>query len=132
MSVVAPNRSFPFTDKDGYADGERVRRWIEEVTRITNQSASPSVTPTRVTVATYTTVSTDEVIFYNTDAQSSALTLEPGTLGRTMKIINSGTSGNNLTVNGNASEKVMGATALFTLLDVESLIITYDTTDGWM
>ena len=36
MSVVAPNRSFPFTDKDGYADGERVRRWIEEITRIVN------------------------------------------------------------------------------------------------
>ena len=132
MPLVPLNRSGQFANQDGFASSERVRRWIEEVTRITNQAAAPSVAPTRVTVATYTTVSTDEVIFYNTDAQSSALTLEPGTLGRTMKIINSGTSGNNLTVNGNASEKVMGPTALFTLLDVESLIITYDTTDGWM
>ena len=132
MPLVSLNRSGQFANQDGFASSERVRRWIEEVTRITNQAAAPSVAPTRVTVATYTTISTDEVIFYNTDAQSGALTLEPGTLGRTMKIINSGTSGNNLTVNGNASEKVMGATALFTLLDVESLIITYDTTDGWM
>jgi hypothetical protein len=49
-----------------------------------------------------------------------------------MKIINSGTSNNNLTVDGNASEKVIGATTLFTLRDGETLILTYDTTDGWM
>lgn len=87
---------------------------------------------TRVTAATYTTLSTDENIFYNTDAQASALTLEAGSTGRTLKIINSGTSGNNLTVDGNASEKVIGETTVFNLRDGETLILTYNTTDGWM
>jgi hypothetical protein len=91
-----------------------------------------SATTTRVTGATYTTLQSDGVIFYNTDAQASALTLEAGSAGRTIKIINSGTSGNPLTIDGDGTEPVIGETTVFTLCDGETLILTYNTTDGWM
>jgi hypothetical protein len=50
--IVAPNRSEVFTDKGGFAASERIRRWIEEVTRISNQtdSSSSAVTPTYVSI----------------------------------------------------------------------------------
>ena len=85
---------------------------------------------TRVTGATYTVLTTDSVVFYNTDGQDSEATLPVGAQGQTLKIINSGTSGNLLTVDGNGSEPLLGATTVFNLYDGEALEITWDDTDG--
>ena len=57
MSVVAPNRSEPFTDPNGYASSERVRRWIEEITRITNESNSSATNNAPVFVSIDNTTS---------------------------------------------------------------------------
>lgn len=85
---------------------------------------------TRVTT-TYTILVTDGVIFCNTDGAAFTATLPAGTQGRTFRVINSGSSGNDLTLAPDGSEHLFGANTNFTLFDGESLELTYDTTDGW-
>jgi len=85
---------------------------------------------TRVTT-TYTILVTDEVIFGNTDSAGYTATLPAGAEGRTFKIINSGSSGNTLTLAPAGSEHLIGVNSSFLLLDGESLDITYNATDGW-
>lgn len=87
-------------------------------------------TPTRVT-GTYTILVTDSVVFANTDSTAYTATLPAGVSGQTFKIINSGSSGNNLTVAPNGSEHLLGVNSSFILFDGETLALTYDTVDGW-
>lgn len=85
---------------------------------------------TRVTT-TYTILTSDEVIFANTDGGAYTVTLPAGVEGQTFKITNSGSTGNNLNIAPDGSEHLLGANSSFALADAESLIITYNTTDGW-
>ena len=85
---------------------------------------------TRATT-TYTILVTDDVIFANTDGGTWTVTLPAGVEGQTFKIINSGSSANNLTVAPDGSEHLIGANSNFTLTDGETLVITYNATDGW-
>jgi hypothetical protein len=50
--IVPPNRSEPFVDDRGFAAGERIRRWIEEVTRVLNSSntTATDATPSFVSI----------------------------------------------------------------------------------
>jgi len=67
----------------------------------------------------------------NTDSAGFTITLPAGVQGREYKIVNTGTSNNTLTVSPNGTEHLMGENSNFDLEDGESLIIAYDTTDGW-
>lgn len=87
-------------------------------------------TVTRVTT-TYTILVTDSVVFGNTDSAGFTATLPAGVSGQTLKVVNSGSSGNNLTVAPDGSDDLLGANSSFTLFDGESLDITFDSTDGW-
>lgn len=80
---------------------------------------------TRVTT-TYTILVSDEVVFANTDSAGYTVTLPTGVEGQALKIVNSGSSGNTLTVAGS----IYGGTD-FTLNDGESIEITYNATDDW-
>jgi hypothetical protein len=88
-------------------------------------------TVTRQTVASYSLLTTDEEVFYNTDTQASIALLPAGTQGQHYRIVNTGSSGNSLTVTPNGTDHLLGANSNFTLADGEALVITYDTTDGW-
>jgi hypothetical protein len=96
---------------------------------VTNAGRIKNVT--RQTGTPYTIVASDEVVFMNTDAQASTVNLPAGIEGTTYKIVNTGSSGNNLTVSPNGSEDLLGANSNFTLADGESLDLTYNATDGW-
>lgn len=85
---------------------------------------------TRVTT-TYTILVTDSVIFANTDSAGYTVTLPAGAEGQTYKVINSGSSGNTLTLAPNGSEHLVGVNSNSTLADSEALQITYNSTDGW-
>jgi hypothetical protein len=85
---------------------------------------------TRVTT-TYTILVSDEVVFCNTSGGAFTATLPLGVEGQTFKIINSGSSGNKLTVAPNGSEHLIGANSSFDLNDGETLQLTYNSTDGW-
>lgn len=94
---------------------------IEATTRITD-SDSP-----------YTVLNTDHVIFCDTDGGAITVNLQAGTEGRHLKIINCGSSGNDLTVDPNGTEQLYGAGAgiASTLADGEVINIHYNATEGW-
>ncbi len=85
---------------------------------------------TRVTT-TYTILVLDHEIFANTDSAGYTVTLPAGQAGLHYRIINTGSLSKNLTVAPNGSEHLLGANSNFVLADGESLIISYNSTDGW-
>lgn len=72
-----------------------------------------------------------EVAFCNTDGGAYTITLPTGSLGHTLKVINSGTSNNILTVEPTGGQELLGTTTGFLLYDGETLELTYETNDGW-
>lgn len=89
---------------------------IDNTTRVTN---------------TYTILTTDHVIFCNTDGGSFTATLPAGVEGQTFRIINSGTSGGLLTIAPDGAEHLIGVNSSFSFNDGEVLELTYNSTDGW-
>jgi len=71
------------------------------------------------------------VIFCDTDGGPITVTLPAGADGREYRIINTGSSGNNVTLTPDGSELLLGANSSFTLTDGDVLIITYESTEGW-
>jgi len=67
----------------------------------------------------------------NTSSAGFTYTLPAGVQGQQYKIVNTGTSGNTLTITPAGTENLIGANSSFTLQDGESIIIGYDETDGW-
>lgn len=88
---------------------------------------------TRVTT-TYTILTTDDNVFAITDGGAFTVTLPVislGVEGIHIKVINTGTSGFNLTVTPGGSNLLIGVNSSFTLLDGESLNLVYDSGEGW-
>ena len=80
---------------------------------------------------TYTVLVTDDVVFANTDAAAWTATLPAGAEGMSFRIINSGSTGNTLTLAPSGVEHLFGANTNFEMTDGESLEITWNATDGW-
>lgn len=85
---------------------------------------------TRVTT-TYTALVTDQMIYADTDGGVFTITLPAGVEGQEFRIANVGTSGNDLTIDGDGAEKVRGATTKV-VSDNEIMILIYNTTEGWI
>jgi hypothetical protein len=92
-------------------------------------SSGRIVNTTRVTAA-YTADATDHMIYADTDGGAFTVTLPAGVEGQYLRIANVGTSGNDVTVDGNGAETVMGA-ATQALADGEIMILVYNATEGW-
>jgi hypothetical protein len=75
--------------------------------------------------------STHDNLFGNTDSGSFTYTLPIGIEGTKYRIVNTGTSGNDLLITPNGSEDLLGSNTSFTLRDKEAMIIVYNTTEGW-
>lgn len=82
---------------------------------------------------TTTTTIDDTAYQWNGDTNLAGFsyTLPVGVQNRTYKIVNVGTSGNQLEVIPNGTENLLGVNSSFILNDGESLIIGFDTTDNW-
>lgn len=78
----------------------------------------------------YTVLSTDEVIFCDTDAGAITVNLPAGLSGVHYKVINCGSSGNSVTVDGNSTETVSGSLTQG-VNDGENIDLHYDSTEGW-
>jgi len=81
-----------------------------------------------------TTTTIDDTAYQwngNTDGGAFTYTLPAGVTDRQYKIVNTGTSGNTLTVAPNGAEDLLGSNSSFDLYDGESIIIGYNSTDGW-
>lgn len=74
---------------------------------------------------------TQRNVFANTDSAAVAITLPAGVDGTYYRIVNTGTSGNNVTITPDGTENLLGANSSFTLFDAEALIIVFSTDDGW-
>jgi hypothetical protein len=92
-------------------------------------SSGRIVNTTRVTAA-YTADATDHMIFADTDGGAFTVTLPAGVEGTYLRIANVGTSGNDVTVDGNGAEQVRGA-ATQAVADGEILILIYESVEGW-
>jgi len=83
---------------------------------------------TRITT-TYTILATDEIIYCDTDSGAFTVTLPTGIDGTHYRILNIGTSGNNVTLA--SSEKIYGSTSNETIMDLENFDLNFETTEGW-
>jgi len=79
----------------------------------------------------YSVLSSDHEIFVDTDAGAVALNLPAGVGGTKYRIINCGSSGNDVTVAPNGRELLTGANSSEIISDGEVMIITYNATQGW-
>jgi hypothetical protein len=86
---------------------------------------------TRTTAATYNVVTSDTEIHANTDNNAVTVNLQAGVQNTPLRIVNTGDSGNNVTIVPNGAEQLVRMNNSFVLLDSEALIIKYDSTDGW-
>jgi hypothetical protein len=86
---------------------------------------------TRVTGSPYNILSTDEVIFVDTDGGAITVNLPVGVDGTRYQIANTGSSGNDITLTPNGAELLFGVNGSETLIDSENFIVTYETTEGW-
>jgi len=95
-------------------------------------SAGRIVNTTRLVVgdSPYTTVNADHIIFADTDGGAITVNLQAGVEGRYLRIINCGSSGNDVTIEGDGAEEVRQA-ANQTIADGEILILVYNSTEGW-
>jgi len=110
------------------ADNELIA-WDNSVSSFINQKGR--LVKTTRTTTTYTILISDYVVFANTDSAGYTVTLPVGVEGQTLKIINSGSSGNSLAVSPDGLEHLLGANSDFVLDDGETLMISYNVTDGW-
>lgn len=95
-----------------------------------NSSAGTSVI-TRITTSAYTVIDSDLEVFGNTDTNAVTVTLQPGIQGRRLRLVNTGTSGRNLTIVPDGSDNLLGANSPFALRDGEALVLVFDETDNW-
>jgi hypothetical protein len=88
---------------------------------------------TRITSGPYNILVTDHILFVDTDSAAITVNLPAGVEGTNYKIINCGTSGNDVTVDPNGTEQLYGAGAgvASTLADGEVINIHYNATEGW-
>lgn len=89
------------------------------------------VNTARVTSSPYTVLPTDDDIFVDTDIAAATANLPAGVSGKRYRVINTGSSNNNVTLSPNGTELLLGANSNFTLLDGDVLTITYETSEGW-
>ena len=93
--------------------------------------AEPPVTRITSAASPYTVLTTYETLFINTDGGAVTATLPAGTANKKYRIVNTGTSANDVTLNPNGAENLVGENSAWTIEDFSSLIIQYNTTDGW-
>jgi len=87
------------------------------------------VNTTRVTT-TYQILVTNHVVYCDTDGGVFTATLPAGAEGQHIKVINCGSSGNTLTLEGSGAETVYGALNQ-AVTDGDVLDLHYNATEGW-
>jgi hypothetical protein len=91
------------------------------------------IVTTRITTTATLTVVANKInnYFCNTDSAGYTVTLPAGTADDYARVINSGSSGNTLTLAPDGAEHLIGVNSNFTLADGEILTICFNSTDGW-
>ncbi len=134
------NRYYTETEVDGMIPSIPTNHLVDDADdstsgRLTAAGFTASIggrikSTTRV-ITTYTILVTDSVVFANSDAGDYTVTLPAGVEGQTIRVINSGSSANTITVDGDGTDTIYSSLT-FALEDNESIEITYNADDGWM
>ena len=130
LTGFVANEHLPAIDEDDMVSDSATNVPTQQSVKAYVDSQSGSPTITRVTT-TYTMLSSDRIIFANTDGGAYVVTLIAGVANKKVRIVNTGSSVNNLTITPNGSEHLIGVNSSFVLSDGESLELSYNTTDGW-
>lgn len=69
--------------------------------------------------------------FFNTDGGNLTAQLPAGVDERSYRIVNTGSSGNSLTVTPDGLEKIYGVNGSQVLADDQDIILSYSIVDGW-
>lgn len=85
----------------------------------------------RITTGPYDALAVDECIYADTDGGAITVNLPAGINGKMYRIVNCGSSGNDVTVSPDGSEEIAGAAASVTLIDGEVLRIVFEPTENW-
>jgi hypothetical protein len=128
-------------------DGGGIFTWRDvdaaSAVRMTLDSATGNLSVTGTVTSTGRVKATDRItgnttlgvnhedVFADTDGGAITVTLPVGVDGTRYRIINTGSSGNDVTVTPNGAELLLGANSSLTMIDSEVLIITYEATEGW-
>jgi len=88
------------------------------------------VNTTRITSNT-TLDATHHNVFGDTDGGEFTVTFPTGVDGTYYRVVNTGTSGNNLLITPDTGQLLIGVSNFFNLGDGESLISVFETTEGW-
>ena len=85
------------------------------------------------TASPYTVLATDNVLYCDTDGGAITVNLPAGIEGTRYKILNAGSSGNDITVDPNGTEELFngGAGVSQLVADGEVIEIHYNATEGW-
>ncbi len=79
----------------------------------------------------YTLLVTDHHLFCDTDDDAIIVLYPAGVAGTEYRVVNTGSSANNVTLTPNGAELLLGVNSNFTLLDGEALLTVYEATEGW-
>ena len=92
---------------------------LKKITRI-DSAASP-----------YTLLASDHVLFVDTDGGAVTVNLPAGVLDTEHRVVNVGTSANNVTLTPSGAELLYGVAGTFAITDGLEARLGYETTEGW-
>lgn len=106
------------------------KTWLDKLRVLIVSNFSGSVN-TGVITGDTTLGEDDYVVYCDTDGGAITITLPSGISGRTYRIINTGSSTNDVTITPDGTDLLIGLNASDILFDSEVLVITYEETEGW-
>jgi hypothetical protein len=105
---------------------------IDESGNITPEIPSLRST-TRITDADspYDILNENDVLYCDSDAGPINVNMPAGINGKQYRIINTGSSGNDVTITPDGSELLAGSNSSDTISDGSVVVLVYETTEGW-
>ncbi len=140
IGTTAPDTKLQVVGNAGFGDdagNETLFSATGSITQVGSATAflhGLGLQTTRVTASPYAVLATDDEIFVDTDSGAITVNLPAGIDGKRYRVINSGSSGNDVTLNaynaGDGTETLRGANSQ-TISDSEIMILTFETTENW-
>ena len=128
MIIKPPINEAMYSDPENFI---MTTAWVKFFTAVSQVLGSEATTVRIIsTDSPYTLLSTDYVIFGDTDGGAIITAIPAGVEGASYKIINCGSSANDITVDPNGAEEIYGG-ATHTVADGESIVIHYNVIEGW-
>jgi len=135
------NQKAPIREPVNHTAGYFGRAWVRWLDLVATNYAS-AIFDTLITTGgriknttrvdtTYQILVTDNIVYGDTDSSAFTMTLPEGADGQSLKVINSGTGLNLLTIAPSGTDLLIGENSNFELSAGETLDLVYETDEGW-